>query len=71
MEKEVVTAEEEYVLDEYPEDDDTPKKAIIPRKAMSSCYYCGRKSDVEMTTVRLLELGDIEVFVCNDYQLKI
>lgn len=56
--------EEEYVLDEYPEDAKQPKP-------MYSCYYCGLKTEDEMKSIRVLEMGDIEVFVCQNYQLKI
>lgn len=51
--------EEQYVLDEYPDEDN---EKIKP---MYSCYFCGKRSEVEMKSMRLLELGDVEVFVCQ------
>jgi hypothetical protein len=69
----VVEEEEQYVLDEYPEDNaEQPKSKSKPKsKSMYSCYYCGLRTDVEMKSIRILELGDTEVFVCQNYQLKI
>jgi len=57
--------EEEYVLDEYPEDYDNTNNPI----RMYSCYFCGLRSK-EMKSHLILELGDTEVFVCDNFSLK-
>lgn len=58
--------DEEYVLDEFPEDDvDNTTNPV----RMYSCYFCGLRSK-EMKSHLILELGDTEVFVCDNFSLK-